>query len=327
MALASLPTPIDILDLRLVKSRELLPLFASQERTWQENLHWDYRASTEMLRRHIDSGNLPGYVARVGHEVVGYCFFLYENRKGLLGDLYVLPGYHENEYPEDPGVARLLLENALETLLHSPHLDRVEAQLISFGREPLREVFGAHGFSVFPRLFMYRPLAGPPPPRTTGPAEELKLRPWKDNFDEVADLIVDAYRNHVDSRLNDQYADRKGARKFLQNIITFPGCGVFQRKFSLRAVEAGSNRLAGILLTSEVAADVAHFTQVCMRREWMGRGVGRRMMEETLRLLHGAGFRGVSLTVTASNENAVRLYEQLGFNVIKEFEAYARNLR
>jgi ribosomal protein S18 acetylase RimI-like enzyme len=327
MAVASLPSSIDIVDLRQFRAHDFTALFADEEQQWQEQLHWDYRPSAEMLRRHFDAGNLPGYVARVRGEVAGYCFFLYEGTKGLLGDLFVRPSFEQDGAPGESRIARLLLEHALETLLNAPPLTRIEAQPISFGPEPLRTVFLSQGFEVFPRLFLYRTFpADTPHDITPARQDSWEMQPWQHNFEEMAGLIVDAYRDHVDSRLNDQYSDTKGAQRFLQNIVTFPGCGVFQEQFSLRAIEPQTGLLVGALLTSEVAPGVAHITQVCVRRGWQGRGVGRRLLQETLRRMEEAGFRGVSLTVTATNANAVTLYRRLGFHTLKEFDAYAKNL-
>ncbi len=49
-------------------------------------------------------------------------------------------------------------------------------------------------------------------------------------------------------------------------------------------------------------------------------------MQETLRLLAAKGYGEVSLTITAENHPAVRLYRDLDFHVSKEFTAYAHNL-
>lgn len=331
MALASMPSTVEVVDLRHLKSSDLTELFLDEEQAWKEQLHWDYRPSSEMLRRHIDAKNLAGYAALAGGTVAGYCFFLYETRKGLLGDLFVRPEFETAGAAGEESITILLLQSALETLLNTPHLARIEAQLISSGGESVRGLFEDRKFEIFPRLFMYRAFMDgarfPSPARQPGQPEGCEVRPWQNNFDEMAGLIVDAYTNHVDSRLNDQYSDRKGARKFLQNIVTFPGCGSFRGEFSLLAVESSTGRLLGALLISEVATRVAHITQVCVRRGQQGKGIGRWLMEKSLQQLQEAGFRGVSLTVTALNENAVGLYRQLGFTTLKEFDAYARNLR
>jgi ribosomal protein S18 acetylase RimI-like enzyme len=45
------------------------------------------------------------------------------------------------------------------------------------------------------------------------------------------------------------------------------------------------------------------------------------MRRSILRLLH-AGCRRVSLTVTSNNDEAIRLYERIGFKTIRRFQAY-----
>ncbi|HSC78290.1 MAG TPA: hypothetical protein VLB32_06980, partial [Candidatus Acidoferrales bacterium] len=89
MAVAPQLLPLEIVDLRMLRAEALQPLFEEEQRAWRQELHWDYRPSTELLRRHIDARTLPGFAAVLQGEVIGYCFFVYEDQKGLLGDLYV----------------------------------------------------------------------------------------------------------------------------------------------------------------------------------------------------------------------------------------------
>ena len=331
MAVAPQPSTFELLDLRLVRARELTALLEEEQRSWREDLHWDYRPSAEMIRRHVEARTLPGVVALQAGRVAGYCFFVYEDSKGLIGDLYVLAAYRrERPHGTAAGIATLLLEHALETLEQAPRVGRIEAQVIPFGTEPLAPIFLAHDFRSFPRLFLYKELPGGerlrPAPQSGANPLPAPLRAWDDShFEAMAGLIVDAYRGHVDGHINDQYSHSSGALRFLKNIVIFPGCGVFQAGASLVAVEgAGGERLAGAVLTSRVAPDTAHVTQLCVRRERQGEGLGRQLMEASLARLAALGFRGVSLTVTAENEPAVKLYAHLGFRVIKGFSAFAR---
>jgi ribosomal protein S18 acetylase RimI-like enzyme len=65
-----------------------------------------------------------------------------------------------------------------------------------------------------------------------------------------------------------------------------------------------------------------HITQVCVAPGFRGSGLGYELMRRTmLRLMH-AGCRRVSLTVTSSNLDAIRLYLSLGFRAIRQFQAY-----
>ena len=40
-------------------------------------------------------------------------------------------------------------------------------------------------------------------------------------------LIAAAYKGHVDATINDQYGSVTGARRFIHNIVQYPGCGRF----------------------------------------------------------------------------------------------------
>lgn len=50
-------------------------------------------------------------------------------------------------------------------------------------------------------------------------------------------------------------------------------------------------------------------------KEHRGQGIGRRLMETTIEAARKLGIEKIELTVYASNRNALRLYESLGFGV------------
>jgi ribosomal protein S18 acetylase RimI-like enzyme len=100
-----------------------------------------------------------------------------------------------------------------------------------------------------------------------------------------------------------------------------PGCGQFQEEASFVLRAAHSHELAGVVLTSAVARGVGHTTQLCVMPGYQRRSLGRRLMEATISALRDRHFTARSLTVTAGNERAVRLYENIGFTRIKAFTA------
>ncbi len=56
-----------------------------------------------------------------------------------------------------------------------------------------------------------------------------------------------------------------------------------------------------------------------IRRDWRGRGLGTRFMQEICRRLQGAGFFNLELTVSPANIGALRIYrDKLGFVTIDE---------
>ena len=134
-------------------------------------------------------------------------------------------------------------------------------------------------------------------------------------------LIASAYQGHVDSHINDQYRSYPGAKRFLMNIVQYPGCGKFFGEGSFVAEDA-NGRMCGIVLSSHVASDVGHVTQICVSNEWKGRGVGYELMRSAMLALSDGRCERVSLTVTASNTGAIQLYQRMGFRSTRRFAAY-----
>jgi ribosomal protein S18 acetylase RimI-like enzyme len=197
---------------------------------------------------------------------------------------------------------------------------RIESQLMTFvGPIPHTDPY----LRTFPRDFLSvrLPLEFPLKPREIPP--RICILPWQEHYQEgSAQLISTAYRGHVDSEINDQYRSMVGARKFLFNIIQYPGCGNFLQAGSLVAFDSERGTLAGICLTSVVGEESGHITQICVMKEWHGRGLGYELLRQSLELLRNRGIKKVSLTVTSENKQALGLYERMGFKRTRHFSAY-----
>jgi len=316
--MAALPDfrPPAILDLRQVAAGWLEPLLEEEIREWRRELDWDYRPSADLVRRFVRMQALLGYALVAGDQVLGYGYYVNEEHKGLLGDVYVMP-----EHRMGAGECRLLTA-LIQTLAATPSIRRVEAQLMLWQDRPDRELPLVGKLRRFRRLFMMVDLVNPLP-QPAGKHPAISYRQWQERDQEAAGrLIAAAYRGHIDSEINDQYRSPGGARRFLSNIVQYPGCGSFCQPASMVAAEQSTNNLAGISLSSLVAFDIGHITQICVAPGWRGRKVGLDLLCRSLRELEQAGCRRVSLTVTASNKEAVSLYERLGFRVHREFDAY-----
>ena len=147
-------------------------------------------------------------------------------------------------------------------------------------------------------------------------------RKWAEHFQEqAAQLIASAYLGHVDSYINDQYRSAAGARRFLFNIVQYPGCGTFYRPASFAAFDP-DGRLCGLCLTSVVAPGIGHITQICVGNWVRGSGVGYEFLRQSLAGLREGGCSKVSLTVTTSNREAIQLYQRTGFETRRQFSAY-----
>jgi ribosomal protein S18 acetylase RimI-like enzyme len=313
------PSGVEILDLRHFSSQHLRPLLEHETQMWYRLMSWDYHSSAEMILRYIDSKILPGYAAVENGRVGGYAFFVYEGSKGVVGDLYA---DQTIQLPGGEGVERLLAVHVIETLQQSPGIHRIEAQLLPHESGSLSETFMAEGFRQFPRLFMALPINASS--RTEiFPTTDIEFRRWgEQDFQSAASVITAAYRGHIDSEINDQYRSLNGSLRFLNNIVRFPGCGVFDGSASLVAVHRLTRSVVGVLLCSRVKDDVGHITQVCVLPEQRGKRIGESLIALCTHELHSRHFSALSLTVTEANTKAVGLYLRLGFDVKRRFDAF-----
>jgi len=314
----------EILDLRHFSSHHLRPLLDRESHMWARMMSWDYRASADMILRYIDSKILPGYAAVYNERVGGYAFFVYEGSKGVIGDLYA-----DGSIPPSGGesIEHRLAAHVIDTLQRSPGVQRIEAQLLLHEASAISRPFILEGFRQFTRLFMMLPLLPHeetirPAPRIT-PLPGFEFRRWAEqDFQAVAGVITTSYRGHIDSEINDQYRSLNGSLRFLNNIVRFPGCGVFDAGASFVAVHKGTRSAAGLLLCSRVREDVGHITQVCVLPELRGRRIGESLIGLCTQELRHRNFSALSLTVTEANEKAVDLYRRLGFDVRRRFDAF-----
>jgi ribosomal protein S18 acetylase RimI-like enzyme len=319
LAAAAAGAFLEILDLRHFSSVDLRPLLEDETRLWSRLLSWDYSGSAEMILRYVDAKILPGYASVDRGRVFGYSFFVYEGSKGVIGDLYVTNG---SRLPNAREVELRLLTHVIETLQQSPGIHRVEAQLLAHDANAVARPFLDTGFQRHPRLFMTLTL-GKSESEKIPTHPEVEIRPWLDNdYQPSAAVITAAYRGHVDAQINDQYHTLSGSLRFLNNIVRFPGCGIFDAESSFVALDRAAKNLIGLILCSRVRSDVGHVTQVCVLPEYRSRGIGESLLAATEGSLRKRNFSLLSLTVTEANARAVALYRRLHYESKRVFDAF-----
>lgn len=308
--------PTELIDLRRLSARDMEPLLAEEIQAWRRELEWDFEKSADLVRRFVELRALSGCALMDGGEIAGYLYYVLEDGKGLIGDLYVRRAWQSAE------TENRLLENALTAIMSNRTIRRIESQLMMLRQTPGRPMPRMDCMNAFERNFMRIDLRGAvlPEGRVRRPMYTDK---WSDHYqDAAAQLISAAYAGHVDSRINDQYRSASGARRFLYNIVQYPGCGTFYRPASVAAFDAPTGRLCGVSLASIVAEQCGHITQICVSPSVRGTGIGHAMLRQSLTTLRDVDCRSASLTVTAANADAVALYERVGFRTVRKFSAY-----
>src|SRR5271157_6569637 len=120
----ALSQPPGIVDLRRLSARDLEPVLEEETAAWRDELEWDFDKSADLVRRFVDLRALNGSALVEDGEVTGYLYYVIEDHKGLIGDLYVRREWRT------PGRERMLLEWALDVVMASPFVRRIESQLM-----------------------------------------------------------------------------------------------------------------------------------------------------------------------------------------------------
>lgn len=306
----------EVVELSTLSTTDLDPLFEEEIGAWDKQFNWDFRPSAELLRRFLQIHGLYGYALTTGKSVLGYTYYVCEGRKGLIGDFFL-----RREYATSIN-EMTLLGATVQGLMLTSGIRRIESQLMML-RMPVTQPlpFSRH-LSRHDRCFMEISRATALNLKSQAPEIDVTFYPWAERFsEEIAHLVSAAYRGHVDSEINDQYRTIPGARHFLVNIVRYPGCGTFSPASSTVAVDHRSGRVCGVCLASLVSARSGHVTQLCILPAIRGARLGYELLRHSLVRMTEAGCTAMSLTVTSSNVDAIRLYESVGFRAQSTFPA------
>ncbi len=306
--------PAGLIDLQRLSGSALERLLEEETAAWREELDWDFGRSADLVRKYVEMRALNGAAVIESGAAVAYGYYVLEDSKALIGDLYV------GRARRGTRIEDAILERAFAEIAAVPGIRRAETQLMMTPWDS-RPAPAFANLTCFERNFMRLDL-------TRADLQEGRLRTpcyidaWSDHYlDGAARVIAAAYDGHIDSSINDQYRSINGARRFLHSIVQYPGCGTFSGPASCCAFEALEGVLCGVSLASLVAPASGHITQICVAPAVHGKGVGYAMLRRSLAALRGMGCRSASLTVTAANKEAVALYERVGFRTIRKFPA------
>src|SRR5213595_1098684 len=116
--------PLEVVDLRRLTASDLEPLLEEECAAWQDELAWDFEKSADLVRRFVDMRALNGSALIEDDRVTGYMYWVLEDNKSLVGDLYVRHGMRTAKREN------LLLEAALEPMMRNASISRIESQLM-----------------------------------------------------------------------------------------------------------------------------------------------------------------------------------------------------
>src|SRR5262249_6380283 len=136
------------IDLRRLSARDIEPLLTEEVQSWRSELDWDFSKSADLVRRFVDLRALSGHALIDRDTVAGYLYYVLEDGKGLIGDLYVRNAWRS------PAAESRLLEGALTAIVGNRSIRRVESQLMMLRQADDRPMPQPEYLSAHQRNFM-----------------------------------------------------------------------------------------------------------------------------------------------------------------------------
>jgi len=76
------------------------------------------------------------------------------------------------------------------------------------------------------------------------------------------------------------------------------------------------------MITASLEEDMYYISGFCVKKELQGKGLGRKILSQTVDILKQKGSNGISLEVDVDNQNALSLYQSIGFAVVSVSDYY-----
>ncbi len=303
-------------SLRDVSMEELRALLDEEAAHWEAELHWDFASVHAAVAGGVERGTLNGRVLSDEVRPVAYSYYLGDVGRSIVGSIFASRSHRGKGLEEQLAAAIIGVARA------ERGCGRLECQTLFCTGAGANDSFREAGFESRVRHYMLLDLRRSFPAGKPQLPAGFRFRPVRRSDLHAAAEIV--YRSHVgslDAALNLTYATPSACRTFVDTLVLRAGCGRFDTEAS-RFVE-GPKGPAAVLLASRLARTNGHICQVSVVPEAQGHGLGLALMLSALRAFDRDGLSTATLSVTADNERAHRLYDVLGFDVVREFGAHA----
>ncbi len=287
-------------DWRACPASDITPLLEREMAAWRNELDWDVRWSWRVIEPARAAGALPGFVARDPRgRIVGWTWFLKH------GDCLQVAALCADAAPVAEVLARAVLES-------EPARTAATAVWSVRGTTPgLREVLTSAGLDVARYLFLRGAL--------TDDGSAPAGRPWTAADREAAErLCSQSYSHRTHVRAFAPRGTPEEWREYLHSLFETDGCGVFMPEASFVEEDAGGD-LTGGIIASTIAPNTAHISQIVVRPDCRGTGLGRRLLRASMQACAARRYRAMTLLVAEDNAPARLLYSRNGFAPTAEF--------
>ena len=147
----------------------------------------------------------------------------------------------------------------------------------------------------------------------------FQVLPWDDSLlDAHANAKYQSFRNELDANVFPCLGEREGCRRLMRDI-TFMSW--FQPKATWLVTAANPNGRksipCGTVQGLKVSETNGSIQNIGVDPSYRGKGIGRLLLWLALDGFRRSGLQAVNLEVTARNVEALRLYQRVGFQIVR----------
>ena len=178
----------------------------------------------------------------------------------------------------------------------------------------MEEQLKANGFTLFPRVTMIKELSVDEKP-IIDLSEDYFFEPFSiERVDELFLLMKEANPpSHSDSQIYPEMLDPEQSKKifgqFSQNFTSING--------DLNPQIIYENKMVGLSFVLAQNTETVFILELCVSPTHQRKGLGKALMNKIITECAKKGYKRLGLAVTTDNIGACKLYEKIGFKIIK----------
>ena len=269
-------------------------------RIYQETAHDVIQASLQVRGTYA-------FVAQDGRDAAGILLAFERHNAGHINFIHVLQNHRAK------GIEDGLVRECVRTL-RDGDIEGIISECVPFCALDVDGAYRSLGFEHVPRALM---TAAPDQVLSSGVDGSSKPL-LETQYPEAAAVIVDAYTGHAGHRLHVEVSREEHALAFVERVAAGE-YGPVHPDY-LRAI-FHSGRMAGAIFGCQVAPEYGFVLQVAVRRSHQRQGVGKALLADVAAAFRRQGMKHMALGVTLASP-ALTLYQRLGFQLLRDIDAY-----
>jgi len=269
----------------------------------------NYRESAaEVIQATLHNGSAHAIVAKEAGNAAGILMSFERHAVGHISFLHVLQDH------QGRGVEDRLVRKCVCTF-RAGGVEGIVSECVPLCRLDVDSTYRSMGFERVARAL----LAAELDTSLLSAVEGRTMSIIEGQHGEAAAVIADAYTDHPGRRLHVEVRREETALDFVERVAAGE-YGPVQPDYLRAAIKDG--QMIGVIFGCQVAPSHGFVLQVAVRRAFQRQGAGAALIADSALAFRRAGMKQLALGVTLSSP-ALRLYERLGFKVMRPVDAYA----